>query len=442
MNKSRRKFIKNTTLGSVGLTLGARHLSFGNILGANDRIRLAVMGVNSRGRSLARNFARQENTEIVYICDVDQKALDRCVSTVEEIQGNAPKGIVDFRQALDDPDVDGLVIAAPDHWHAPAAIMGCQAGKNVYVEKPCSHNPKEGELLVYAARKYKKVVQMGTQRRSWPIIIRGIKELHDGRIGKVYFAKAWYANKRGPIGYGKVVPVPENLNYELWQGPAPRKPYKDNLIHYNWHWFWHWGTGEALNNGTHELDMVRWGLNVDYALRVNSSGGRYHYEDDWETPDTQIISYDFTDGKSAIWEGRSCNNRPVEGSGRGVVFYGTEGSMITDGGHNYKVFNKKNELVEDVNDKGPTDALNTTGPGSNLDAFHLNNFLDAIREGKTLTAEIETGFKSVLLCQLGNIAWRTGKTLNLDQSNGHILDNPEAMKLWSRDYEPGWEPKV
>lgn len=442
MNENRRNFIKNVALGTTGIITGTSLISRGNIIGANDRVRIAIMGVNSRGNSLARTLAGQKNTEIVYICDVDKIAREKGINTVKKITGKAPVGVEDFRKALDDQTIDALVVAAPDHWHAPATILGCKAGKHVYVEKPCSHNPGEGELMIQVAKKYNRYVQMGTQRRSWPVIQKAMEQLHSGRIGKVYFAKAWYANNRNSIGVGKVVTVPNNLNYDLWQGPAPRRAYKDNLIHYNWHWHWNWGTGEALNNGTHELDLVRWGLNADYATKVSSTGGRYHYQDDWETPDTQIINYDFGSEKSAMWEGRSCNGRPVEGSGRGVVFYGTDGSMFTDGGNKFQIFDKKNKLVDEIKEGEDIDVLDTTSPSGDLDVSHLNNFLDAIRIGTKLNAEIETGFKSVLLCQLGNIAIRTGRTLNIDQKNGHILNDSDAMKLWTREYESGWEPTL
>lgn len=442
MNKNRRSFIKNVAFGTSGLIAGVPLISRGNIIGANEKVRIAVMGVNSRGNSLARSLSRLPNSEIIYICDVDKVAMQKGINTVQKATGNAPKGIVDFREALDDKNIDALVVAAPDHWHAPATILACNAGKNVYVEKPCSHNPHEGELMIEAAQKYNRIVQMGTQRRSWRVIQEAMSMLHSGKIGKVYFAKAWYANNRGPIGVGSVVPVPENLNYDLWQGPAPRLPYKDNLIHYNWHWLWHWGTGEALNNGTHELDLVRWGLDVDYATKVTSTGGRYHYSDDWETPDTQIINYEFGNEKSAMWEGRSCNGRPVEGSGRGVVFYGTEGTMFTDGGNKFQIFDRKGNLVDEIKEGEDINVLDTTSPSGNLDESHLNNFLDAIRTGTKLNADIETGFKSVLLCQLGNIAQRTGNVLHIDQNDGHILNDPKAMKLWTREYEPGWEVKV
>ena len=283
---------------------------------------------------------------------------------------------------------------------------------------------------------------MGNQRRSWPNVIAAIKEIQDGTIGRPYFAKTWYTNNRGPIGVGKEVPVPSWLDYELWQGPAPRQPYKDNVIHYNWHWFWNWGTGEALNNGTHMVDLARWGLGVDYPTRVTSAGGRYRYQDDWETPDTQVITLDFADKGSITWEGRSCNGHQVEGSSVGVIFYGEKGALQIDSGNAYKVFDLKNKLVKHVENDVKVDPRNAVNPSQQLDALHIHNFFDGIRQGTAQNADILGGHISTLLVQLGNIAQRSGSTLEIDPSNGHIKNNREAEKLWSRAYEPGWEPTV
>ena len=447
MQNTRRNFIKKTALGTAAISFGGilpgfSPKSYGRILGANDRIMSACMGVNSRGMAVGTNFAQQPNSEVLYSCDVDTRASEKFVAAVEKIQKKKPKVQADFRKALEDKNLDVLVVTAPDHWHAPAAILACKAGKHVYLETPASHNPNEGELVMAAAKKYKRVLQMGNQRRSWPNVVAAINELKQGAIGRPYFAKTWYTNNRPSIGKGVETAVPAWLNYELWQGPAPRRAFKDNLVHYNWHWFWHWGTGEALNNGTHMVDLARWGLGVDYPTRVTSAGGRYRYQDDWETPDTQVISMDFNNNTSLVWEGRSCNGRTVEGSSVGVMFYGENGSLVIESGNSYKIYDLKNKLVKDVKNTITVDPLNLADPSQQLDALHIQNFFDGIRKGSQLNSDIVSGHQSTLLVQLGNIAQRTGRTLNIDPTNGHILNDKEAMKLWSREYQPGWEPKV
>jgi predicted dehydrogenase len=446
MSDSRRNFLKKAMAGTVGLTVGTKLIastakSYNAISDANETLRIAVIGCNGRGTSMAGTFARQKQTEVVYICDVDDLAIKKGVKAVKDVTGKEPKGEKDFRKILDDKNVDAVYIATPDHWHAPASILSLKAGKHVYVEKPLSHNPYEGELLVKAAGKYNRIVQIGTQRRSWPTLTQGLAELKGGVIGKVYMAKAWYANTRTSIGKGNIVQVPANLDYDLWQGPAPRLPYKDNLIHYNWHWFWHWGTGEALNNGTHEIDVARWGLGLDYPVKVNSVGGRYQFKDDWETPDTQVITYE-TAGATIVWEGRSCNGSYNDNRSRGVVFHGENGSLHT-GDNSYKIFDNNNKVVKEVNsDIIITQGLNTMSPGEELDAVHIVNFLENVKLNRTPFADALTGHKSTLWMQLGNISQRVGHTLNIDQSNGHILNDAEAMKYWGRDYEKGWEPVV
>jgi predicted dehydrogenase len=447
MNNSRRDFIKKTSAGAAALSLGGilpgfSAASYKKIIGANDRITVASMGVNSRGLAVATNFAAQKNCEVRHVCDVDTRAADTCVNAVEKIQQKKPLATPDFREALEDKDVDVLIVTAPDHWHAPAALLACAAGKHVYLEKPCSHNPNEGEMVVRAAAKYKRVLQMGNQRRSWPNVSAAIAELHAGVIGRPYFAKTWYTNNRLSIGTGKEVPVPAWLNYDLWQGPAPRKPYRDNLIHYNWHWFWNWGTGEALNNGTHMVDLARWGLGVDYPTKVSSSGGRYRYQDDWETPDTQVINIEFANKSLISWEGRSCNGKNVEGNSTGVSFYAENGSMTIESGNSYKIYDLKNTLIKEVKNDRIIDARNLTSPAQELDAYHIQNFFDGIRNGAPLASDILSGHQSTLLVQLGNISLRSGHTLHTDPTNGHIINDAEAMKYWSREYQPGWEPKV
>jgi predicted dehydrogenase len=447
--EKRREFIKKVAITTGSLALGSKAFSFtkssyNRIIGANDRIHQAIIGLNGRGGSMSGTFAHQQNLMINTICDVDSRTIPKVQKSISAItKGDAPKGEGDVRKVMQDKDIDAIYIATPDHWHAPMAIMGCQAGKHVYVEKPLSHNPHEGEMAVAAARKYNRIVQMGAQRRSSPLAIQCVEELHNGVIGRLYFAKAWYTNTRKETIL-KPAPVPDWLNYDLWQGPAPRKAYQDGLLHYNWHWFWDYGTGEALNNGTHEVDLARWGLNVDFPTRVSSIGGRYQFKDDWQTPDTQIITMDYPNRVSLMWENRSSNGRKIESTDRGVIFYGDKGSVDTDG-EGYTVYDLTGKMVKEVKKEGPAeviDARNTASVSLGMDSMHVANFLDCIRNNKKPNCDVELGYKSVVAMQLGNISWRVGRDLHLDPKNAHIINDPEAQKLWSRTYEPGWEPKV
>lgn len=420
---------------------GAR--SYSRILGSNEKIHVSMMGVNSRGNALAQTFAEQTNCDVIHVCDVDSRAIGKCRKMLEGVQQNVQtSAFKDFRKSLESKDIDAIVIAAPDHWHAPAALLAIQAGKHVYLEKPCSHNPNEGEILAKASAHYGKAIQMGNQRRSYPNVQQGIQDLLDGVIGRVYFGKGWYTNNRPSIGVGKEVAVPEWLDWDLWQGPAPRRVFKDNIVHYNWHWSWHWGTGEALNNGTHMIDLLRWGMGVDFPVRVSSNGGRFCYQDDWETPDTQVISLDFKENVSMTWEGRSCNGRYIEGSSVGAIFYGEKGSMMMDGGNGYTIYSLDNKIVKEVKPAQKIDAHNLANPSGSLDGIHVQNFFDNIYNGVTLHADIHSGHKSTLLMQLGNIAQRVGHSLEIDPANGHILNDKEAHKYWSRSYENGWEMKL
>ncbi len=447
--ENRREFIKKAGLGSVGLVAGSSVFgmsakSYNRIIGANELIRVATIGVNSRGKGMSGVFAGQKNAEVGTVCDVDERAIPKAIDTVLKTkQTLKPKSEKDFRKVLADKDIDAIYIATPDHWHAPLTILGCQAGKHVYVEKPVSHNPHEGEMAIEAARKYKRVVQMGAQRRSAPVLTEGIEQLHKGIIGRVYLAKTWYTNNRKAT-FLKPGTVPSWLDYDLWQGPAPRMPYQDGLIHYNWHWFWNWGTGEALNNGTHEVDVARWGLGVDYPIRVSSAGGRYEFKDDWQTPDTQVVIMDYPGRVSLMWESRSSNGRKIEGQDRGIIFYGENGSLDT-GNDAYTVYDLDGKLIKEVKSVLGDDSLqgrNTASPSVGMDNLHVMDFLDAIKANRRPNCDVEQGYKSVMAMQLGNIAWRVGRSLEIDPKDGHIVGDKEAAKLWSRDYEKGWEPKV
>ena len=435
----RRNFIKNSALLTGGVTI----LNF-PIFGRNapsNKIVLGVMGLNSRGNYLASSFSKLPNVEVGYLCDVEDGALKKGFDALKNAT-RKPTAVKDIRKLVEMKDFDALVIAAPDHWHTPAAVMGASNGKHVYVEKPCGHNPHEGEMVVEAYHKFGKHIQMGNQRRSFPSLMTAVQKVRDGVIGIPYMAKAWYTNNRASIGVGNIIPVPSTLDFELWQGPAPRQAYKDNLVPYNWHWFWNYGTGEACNNGTHEIDCCRWFLGVDYPTKVTSTGGRFAFKDDWQTPDTQIAGFEFGDKATITWEGRSCNNYPNEKSGRGFIIYGTNGTLVNLGGGDYKIFDPKNKLVTEVKSEVEADANNTVSASGNIEMYHFDNFIKTIRGEAKLNGPVSDASKSVLLCHLANIAQRTGETLHCDPFNGHILHNKEAMKLWGRTYEKGWEPKV
>ena len=425
MSVTRRRFLHDTATTTAAVALA----SLAELRAAeapSKQIHVDVIGTNGPVQSLASRFASLPGCKVGYICDPDTRAQGKGASAVDKAAGYSPQTIVDFRKALDDKSVDAVVIAAPDHWHAPATILACSAGKHVYVEKPCSHNAQEGEWMVAAARKHNRHVQMGTQRRSMPGIREGIEKLHNGAIGRVLYAQCFYFNPRPGIGQGKAVPVPEYLDYSLWQGPAPERPYRDNMIHYNWHWMWHWGTAELGNNGVHMIDVARWGLQVDYPTRVSCSGGRYRYQDDQETPDTAIANFEFGD-KQITWEGRSWYRRRNEDPAE-LAFYGEAGTLVITG-NGYKVYDVQGKET----DKG-------SGDGSDL--AHTQNLLDAIRNGAKLNQEILEGHKSTLLCHLGNIAYRTSSVLACDAKNGHLVGNAKAGELWGREYRTGWEPKV
>lgn len=446
---TRRQFIKNVAIGTAAVSVGGTlpslsAKSYKNIIGANERIRIAGIGVNARGNALAKGFANEKERGCIVsdICDVDTRAAQKGIATVEETAGNKPRVHEDIRKMLESKDFDAVFIGTPDHWHAPAAIMAMQAGKHVYLEKPTSHTPDENRLLMEAEKKYGKVIQVGNQRRSWPNVVHAIKELHEGVIGEIHYGKSWYYNKRPSMGIGKTAAVPEWLNWDLWQGPAPRITYKDNIVHYDWHWRWHWGTGEALNNGMHFVDLLRWGMQLSYPVSINSTGGRYHYQDDWETPDTQLVNFTFENGKIMTWESQSCVRSAINGNGSGVTFYGSNGSLTIGGGNEYKVFDLNNKLVKHVDSKMVFEEGNLVNPTQSLDAYHFQNFFNAIREGAALNSKLTEACISTQLVQLANISHRVNRNLKIDSSKGTIVKDREASMFWKREYEKGWEPKV
>lgn len=424
---TRRQFLKQSATASAALAVWGGAGAHRAHAGPNDKLIVGIMGCNGRGMAHIAEFLAVPNVEIAYVCDVDRRAVEKGVTAVAQKQAGKPQGVKDFRRILEDKDVDALAIATPEHWQAPATILACAAGKHVYVEKPASHNPHEAELMVAAARKHRRVVQMGNQRRSWPGVVEAMAALHQGELGRLFFARAWYTGSRGTIGRGKPAPVPDWLDYDLWQGPAPERPFRDNVIHYNWHWFWHWGTGEIGNNGVHALDLARWGLRADLPQRVTCGGNRYHFEDDWETPDLYVATYDYGD-KAIIYEGQSCAPYGFENATFGVTFHGEKGTLIL-AGDNCRIQDHSRKLIREIK-------------GRRNDTLHFVNFADGIRLGRKLNAEIGDGQMSTLLCHLGNIAWRSGHTLKLEPQAGKIVGDPEASAFWRREYRPGWEPVV
>ncbi len=437
---TRREFLDTLAAGAAGLAVSATSKSYGQILGSNDRLNFAVIGLNGRAYAhLSALKANRDAARISHVCDVDSVILKKFADGVERELGYAPAAEKDFRAILQQKEVDAVTIATPDHWHAPMAIAALQAGKHVYVEKPCSHNPAEGAMLVEAQRKYGKVAQMGTQQRSSPHTIEIIDKIHNGLIGRPYFAKCWYSNTRKSIGTGREASPPPQLDWDLWQGPAPRRPYRDNIHPYNWHWFKLYGTGETLNNGTHEVDLCRWALGVDYPRRITSSGGRYHFKDDWQFYDTLITSFEYED-KMISWENKSCQGMKFFNRDRGSEIMGTAGAVIVDR-DGYEVYDLKGNKKDGFDTGKTTLSSDLAGRDSMTDA-HFANFIAAIRTGEKLNSPVSVGNVAVTMLQLSNSAWEVGRELDIDAADGHILRDPEAMSMWGREYEKGWEPHL
>jgi len=394
---------------------------------ASDTVVLALMGANNRGSQLATQFAQQSGVEFAYVCDCDEKAMEKGIAAATSNGGRKPKGIKDFRRALDDPTVDALVVAVPNHWHAAATILACAAGKHVYVEKPVSHTPDEGERMIAAARDAKRTVQVGLQRRSGPLYRKVVDRVREGAIGKVLYARSQYNSDRPSIGHREAGTPPAWLDYDLWQGPAPAQPYRDNVVPYNWHFFWHWGNGELGNNGVHTIDICRWAMGIDFPTKVTTSAAKLRYDDDQETPDTYTVTYD-CGGRTIVWEGISWSRAVGSKSQIGIELFGENGTLYVDD-EGYKIFDPKGKITEQ-------ESL------SRGDPEHLANFLDGVRNGTPQNADITEGHKSTMFCHLGNIAFRTGQALKVDASNGHVLNSTAADALWAREYRPGWMPGV
>ncbi|MCA6078703.1 Gfo/Idh/MocA family protein [Fulvivirga sedimenti] len=438
---NRRNFILKSALGAGGLALGLSAKSYGRIMGANDRIHIAFIGLGRRVGAYYDILHKDYNVELSYLCDVKASQRTKAAADLGDRISYKPKQTDDVREVIADKKVDAILNATPDHWHAPGAWMAMEAGKHVYVEKPCGHNPREGELLVHFQQKYDRVVQMGNQQRSAPRSIEVIKEIHKGAIGRAYKAIAFYSNGRGEVPVPKAAPPPEDLNWELFQGPAPRESYRHDTWDYNWHWYgWKWGTAETGNNATHELDIARWALQVDFPEYVHVDASKQHFVDDgWEMYDTMYATFDFGNDRVINWDGKSRNAFQTYGSDRGTIIYGTEGSVFVNR-NGYRMFDRYGKQVSEGLGNGDEQGT-ALGGGGSMSTLHLNNFFETIRGKEKLNSPIDEGAKSTLLCHLANIAYRKKKAFKVNPENGHI-DDADAMKLWGREYEPGWEPKV
>ncbi len=384
----------------------------------NEKIVMAVLGVNGRGRGLLQGFSSRDDVEIAALCDPDENAANRALKVVSSKQKRTPKVVQDLRRIFDDRDIHAVAIATPDHWHALATIWACQAGKHVYVEKPVSHNLIEGRRMVEAARKYDRVVQVGTQRRSGAHFQSAAEFVRSGKLGKVPFVRTWIAGHRKTIGHKADAAVPAGVDYDLWLGPAPKRPFNPNRFHYNWHWNWDYGTGELGNNGIHMLDVARMVLGLDAPRAISCGGGKLFYDDDQQTPDTQVAVFDFP-GTTVVWEHRIWSKTGAEGEPSGVILYGEKGTLV---------FDKKGWHVQD--------GVEASDKASEIEAPHLRNFLDCIRSHKRPNADIEEGHKSTRLCHLGNIAYRVGRRLTFDASTETLRGDAEANQLLGRTYRP------
>lgn len=446
-DNSRRNFIKKLSIGAAGVAVAGNAkamsaASYKRIIGANDRITVAIQGLGRRyGAFLPAITNTNNNVELLYLCDVMDSQLEKATTKVSQLTTDTFKAEKDIRKILSDKNLDAVFMATPDHWHTPGACMAMQAGKHVYVEKPCSHNPLEGEMIVAFQKHYNKVVQMGNQQRSSIESNTIISEIHNGIIGTPYKAVAFYNNKRGEVPTPTQSSAPKGLDWDLFQGPSPRKPYTHDTWNYNWHWYgWDFGTAEMGNNATHELDIARWALDVDYPEHVDVWADKLHFKNDgWEMYDTMEATFRFAGNKIIQWDGKSRNNYNTYGKGRGTIIYGSEGSVFIDRSH-YKLFDRSGKLIEEVQ-SGGNEGGTALGGGGDLSTLHTVNFFDAIRGKAKLTSPIEVGAMSQMLTHYANIASRIGKGFDVDEQTGRIFDR-EAMQLWSREYEAGWEPKL
>ena len=396
----------------------------------SNKITIALMGVRGRGRSLTAAFANMADVEIAYVCDVDSTVVEPAFQIIEKTGRKRPPLIADIRRAFDDKSVDAIVMGTPIHWHAPGTILACQAGKDVYVEKPVSHNLREGRLMVDAARRHKRIVQAGTQLPSLPVTQRFHDYVQSGKLGRVLMAKVWNVQLRRNIGHMDDEPIPAGLDYDIWTGPLPPLPFNRNRFHSTVNWHWHYGTGDIGNDGVHELDIARRALGVELPKSVSGMGKKMYFDDDQQTPDTMNITYDYGD-KLIQFEQRLWNPYGLEACDNGVAVYGDK--AVAQFGHfrgkewAFRVFDDKNNLVfEDQHD------------GTSVDSPHARNFLDCVKSRHKPKVEIEEGHLSTALAHLGNIVARTGRTIQYNAAAESIEGDKEANALLARQYRQHW----
>jgi predicted dehydrogenase len=415
---TRRDFMKSSAIASATLAI-----PFSKVRGANDILRMGVAGIHGRGWSLAREFNDLDSVQVVALCDVDQSTLDKRVKEFAD-RNQKVSAYGDYRRMLEDKSIDIVAIATPDHWHVPIAAASVIAGKDVYVEKPVCHTIAEGRYLVKLARKHGRIVQHGTQSRSSEGIREGIEYLKSGELGEIRMAKAINHQLRAPIGHFPDSEVPPGVNYDLWLGPAPKRPFNKNRFHYNWHWFWDYGTGDIGNDGIHQIDIARWGLGVGMPKAVSCSGTQLFYDDDHETPDTQIATFEYDD-VYLMFEMRLWTPYPLEGHDNGDIFYGDNGTLSI-GRKGWQVTFKKGKA----------------GPGGPRGQYkHAENFIKAIRSRKVsdLNANVEVGHHSATLCHMANIAMRVGRRLRFDPARERFIDDVEANMYLTKPYRQGYE---
>jgi predicted dehydrogenase len=429
MKRSRRRdFLKAAGAGAAMVALGADAAD----TAAARRVRVAVVGTGGMGSHHVRELASRADAEVAFVCDVDQPRLDAAAQAVASASGKAPRTAKDLREVLDDRTIEAVFIATPDHWHAPAAILALDAGKHVYVEKPCSHNIREGRLLVEAARRTGKAVQVGTQTRSTATVWSAIERIQSGAIGDILVAKAWNSQLRSSIGKSQPSDPPASLDFDLWLGPTPAAPYRSNLLPGIWRWWYDYGCGDIGNDGVHDIDVACWGLGVtSHPVQAACLGGKYFFDDDQQFPDTQYAVFDYAPDaargrrRQLVFEQRTWSPYVQEGYENGVAFYGTGGVLIIGHAEGWKLYGPKNELIAEA--RGTPD----------LSAHHAN-FLDRVRAGSgQLHADAMTGHLAATLVHLANIAARVGRLVRFDPSTEQVIGDPEAGALVRRRYREG-----